>query len=122
KATTRLNALPVSGAWLPALFVLAAFAALPFTRPARPFLNFDLQTYGWQTSEPFVWLVAVSALAVFAVSFLKLRITLRADLITLIAGAGFLSGVGWLLVTSEPFGLGAILSLTALLLVMGNGL
>lgn len=122
KATTRLNALPVSGAWLPALFVLAAFAALPFTRPARPFLNFDLQTYGWQTSEPFVWLVAVSALAVFAVSFLKLRITLRADLITLIAGAGFLSGVGWLLVTSEPFGLGAILSLTALLLVMGNSL
>lgn len=120
--TTRYRALAVSGSWLPALLSLVAFGALPFTRPSRPFLDFAEQAYGWELGQPFVWLVAVFALLALAASFLPLKVTLRGDVITGLAAAGFLSGVGWLLVSSEPFGLGAILSLTALVLVMGNGL
>lgn len=120
--TSRFNSLAFSGAWLPALLTLVAFAALPYTRPARPFLNFAEQTYGWQMSSVFVWLVPVAALAALLFSLLRLRITLRGDLVTLTAGVGLLSGIGWLLVSGEPFGLGAVLSLTALVLVMGNGL
>ncbi len=120
--TTRYRALAVSGSWLPALLSLIAFFALPFTRPSRPFLDFAKQAYGWELNQPFVWLVAAFALLALAASFLPLKVTLRGDMITGLAAAGFLSGVGWLLVTSEPFGLGAILSLSALVLVMGNGL
>lgn len=122
KATSRYSSLSVSGAWLPAALALVAFFTLPYTRPARPFLNFDVQTYGMDLGSPFVWLVAAAALAVLVISFLRLKITVRADLITGLAAVGFLSGTGWLLATSEPFGLGAVLSLAALILVMGNGL
>ncbi len=118
--TARNGVLAVSGAWLPAALGIAAFFALPFTRPSRPFLNFELQTYGWQLTSPFVWAVLVAAVVALAISLLRLRVTLRADLILVAATLGFGSGVGWLLVTSEPFGLGAILALAALVLVAGN--
>ncbi len=122
KATSRYSSLATSGAWLPALLSLAAFAALPFTRPGRPFLNFTEQSYGWQMNDLFIWLVPVAALLVFGSSFLRIPVASRGDLITFIAGAGFVSGVGWLLVSGAPFGLGSVVSLAALVLVMGTGL
>ena len=122
KSTMAHSALRVSGAWLPAVLSLAAFFALPFTRPGRRFLNFGDQAYGVQLGEPFVWAVAAAALLVLLLSFLPLKITVRGDLVTLAGLAGFLSGTGWLIWTAAPFGLGAILSLTGLVLVMGSGL
>src|SRR5690606_2825536 len=105
--TYRNRVLAVSGAWLPALLSIAGFLALPFTRPSRPFLDFQNQAYGWQLGDPFIWLVLAAAALALLVSFLPLGIVRRADLLILIGGAGFALGVGWLLWTAEPFGLGA---------------
>lgn len=120
--TSRSTALRYSGAWLPALLAVAAFGALPFTRPGRPFLNFDLQTYGWQLGSWAVWGVLGAAVLALLVSFIPMSITRRGDAITLLAAIGFGLGVGWLLHTGQPFALGAILSITALVMVAGNGL
>src|SRR5690625_1482418 len=122
KGTMANSSLRISSAWLPAVLALVAFFALPFTRPGRRFMNFGEQAYAVQLDQPFIWIVAVAALLALLVSLLPLRITVRGDLVSLAGALGFASGVGWLIWSSAPFGLGAILSLTALVLVTGSGL
>jgi iron(III) transport system permease protein len=112
----------VSGAWLPALLATVAFLALPFGRPGRPLLTLDPQFYPWNLEGALLWLVLVGALGVLATSFAPLGTALRGDLVTLFGALGLISGVGWLIFTSVPFGLGALLSLAALVIAVGTGL
>lgn len=118
----RRPGLAVSGAWLPAVVAAAAFVLLPFGRPGRPLLTLDPAYAPWNLGSPWLWLLLGFALAALAVSVLPLKRSLRGDLLALCGGLGALTGVGWLIVTAVPFGLGALVSVAALIIVTGYGL
>lgn len=119
KANSRLS---LSGAWLPALISILGFLILPFGRPDRAFLTIDPVFQPWNLNSVWVWLVLLAAVVSLIFSVLPLKFALRGDLIMLSAAVGLMSGVGWLVYTSTPFGLGALVSLLALVVVMGYGL
>ena len=116
------SGLAVSGAWLPAALGVLAFVALPFGRPGRPLLTIDPQFYPWNLGSAPLWLVFAAALTALVLSLLPLRTALRGDLVALAGALGTAAGVGWLIVTSIPFGAGAFVSLAALVIVTGHGL
>jgi iron(III) transport system permease protein len=121
-AALRRNRLAISGAWLPAFVAIVAFLALPFGRPGRAFLPLDPAYYSWSLGSPWLWLVLVGAVAALALSPLRVPTAVRADYILAAGVFGFVSGLGWLLFTATPFGLGAVVVLLALLLVLGHAL
>jgi iron(III) transport system permease protein len=112
----------VSGAWLPAALAVAGFLLLPFGRLGRPFLPLDAAYAPWNLGSPWLWLVLAFALAALLVSVLPLRTAQRGDLVALFAALGLVAGLAWLVVTAIPFGLGALVSLGALLTATGYGL
>ncbi len=114
--------LRVSGAWLPALLALLGVLLLPFGRPGRPFLTLEPELFIWQLGSVWVWLVLAAALLALLVSVLPLTTPRRGDLLSLLALLGFASGVGWLIGSGTPFGMGALLSLVSLVVVAGYGL
>jgi iron(III) transport system permease protein len=121
-ALSQPRTLRVSTAWVPALLAAVAFLVLPFGRPGRPFLTFDPSLTPWQLGSVWLWLVLVGAVAAVIVSVLPLRITTRGELLTLFAAVGLVAGVGWLITSGTPFGIGALVSLSALVIVAGYGL
>jgi iron(III) transport system permease protein len=114
--------LRVSAAWLPALAALLAFLTLPFGRPRRPFLDLDYSLAPWQLGSLPLWLVGALALAALVLALLPLATAPRGDAIAAAGAAGLVLGAGWLIATSIPFGVGALLTLTLLVLVTGTGL
>ncbi len=121
-ADAHKSGLAVSGAWLAALVALVAFFALPFGRPGRPLATIDPQYYPWQLAELWLWLLPLCAALALVLSLLPLRTTLRADGIILLGALGLVMGIVWLVHTGTPFGLGALFSLAALVVVIGHGL
>ena len=119
---TRRNRLAVSGAWLPAAVAILAFLALPFGRPGRAFLTFDPDYYVWSLGSPWLWLVLVGAVAALAVSPMRIQTAVRGDLVLAAGAFGLVAGLGWFIVTTTPFGMGALVVLGALILVTGHGL
>lgn len=117
-----MRGLRSSGAWLPALFAAVAFLALPFGRPGRDFLTLDASLRPWALGSFWIWLVFLAAMAALFISFLPLKTTTRGNSLALTGVIGFCSGVGWLIATATPFGLGALISLLALVVVTGFGL
>ena len=115
--TYRANA-----AWIPALIAGASFLALPFARQGRSFWPLEPAYYPWEIGSVGLWLVLIAAVGSVAVSVAPLPTARRGDLLTLLAAIGFASGTLWLIVTRTPFGFGALLSLSALLVVAGYGL
>lgn len=111
-----------SPAWIPAGLAAVAFLALPFGRPGRPFLTFDPALHPYQLGSVWVWLVLALAIAALVISLLPLKISRRGEFLALTGLLGVASGVGWLISSSTPFGLGALASLLLLLVVAGYGL
>ncbi len=111
-----------SGAFVPSALAVLGFLLLPFGRPGREFLEFDAAFRPWALSSVWVWLVLIAAVATLVISFLPLRITQRGEALSIIASIGFVSGVGWLIATATPFGMGALIALLALVPVVGYGL
>lgn len=112
----------VSGAWLPAALAALGFLLLPFGRPGRPFLTLDPAFRPWNLGSVWVWLVLAAALAALLLSLLPLRATRRGEWLSGLGSLGLVSGVGWLIGSGTPFGLGALVALLALLVVVGYGL
>ncbi|UCH25308.1 MAG: ABC transporter permease subunit [Trueperaceae bacterium] len=121
-AVSTRRDLRFSGAWIPALIAGIAFLALPFGRPDRAFFTLDPAFRPWALGSLWVWLVLAFALLALIASLLPLRVTARGELLTVAGGLGLLSGVSWLMGTGTPFGMGALLSLIALVVVTGYGL
>lgn len=111
-----------SNAWLPAGLALVGFFALPFGRPGRNFWPADESLLAWRLADPWLWAVAVAALAALFAAFAPVPTARRGDLLTAFGSLGFLTGAGWLTVTGTPFGFGALLALLALVVVTGYGL
>ena len=119
---SRQQTFTLSGAWLPAALAIVGFLALPFGRTGRAFLAVDPSLRPWALGSAWVWLVLVAALAAVVISILPIRTDLKGELLTLSGALGLLSGVGWLVATETPFGMGALVSLVMLITVMGFGL
>ncbi|MCA9835735.1 MAG: iron ABC transporter permease [Trueperaceae bacterium] len=119
---STVRSLRFSGAWLAAALALLGFLALPFGRPGRDFFTIDASLRPWALNSIWLWLVFLAALAALIISFLPLKITLRGNLLAIAGAIGLFSGIGWLMVTTTPFGLGAMVSLLALVIVTGFGL
>ncbi len=111
-----------SGALPPAILALVGMIALPFVRPARPLWVLESPYYFWNLDSWVLWLLPALALAAIVVSLLPLRTVLRAEILTVLGSLGFVTGVIWLMLTATPFGMGALLSLAAFIIVIGNGL
>ncbi|MEX2536432.1 MAG: iron ABC transporter permease [Trueperaceae bacterium] len=111
-----------SSAWIFAAFSFVVFLALPFGRPGRPFLTIDEAYRPWNLDSPWLWLVPAMAIMAAIAALLPLEPIRRGNILTAAGATGFLIGVGWLMATSIPFGMGALLSLTSLLIVTGYGL
>ncbi|MFN2322598.1 MAG: ABC transporter permease [Trueperaceae bacterium] len=114
--------LAVSGAWLPALFALVAWWALPIGRPGRPFLTLEPDLYAAAIGHPLLWLTLAASAVALALSFLPLSTARRADLILAVGAVGLTAVVLWFMVGRVPFGIGALVVLSGLVLVLGNAL
>ncbi len=111
-----------SRAVIPAAIAAVAFLALPFGRPDRSFWPLDAGYYPWNLPGPWLWLVLASAIAAMAIAFLRVTVPRRGDMLSLAGGLGTLVGALWLVTSGTPFGFGALVSLTSLVLVTGYGL
>ncbi len=121
-ASTRARRTSVSSAWIPALVAAVGFLALPFGRPDRDFLAIDAALRPWAIGSVWVWLVLAFALLALVLSLAPLKVPVRGDGLTIAGALGLAAGVGWLIGSGTPFGLGALLSLLPLIVVMGYGL
>src|SRR5690606_29322391 len=109
----RRVGLSVSGAWLAAALAIAATLALPFGRPGRPFFTIDGELYALTVGGPHAWLLLVMLAATGAAliaSLLRLPTADRGDLVTVFGTVALVSAVAWLLLTSTPFGMGAVVT------------
>ncbi|HEX7005465.1 MAG TPA: iron ABC transporter permease [Trueperaceae bacterium] len=111
-----------SSAWIFALVGLAAFLALPFGRPDRPFFDIEPALRPWNIDSPWLWLVPLMAIVALVASFVPAEPPRRGNALAAAGLVGFVAGVGWLIATGVPFGLGALISLPALVVVSGYGL
>lgn len=111
-----------SPAWMAGLVALISLLVLPWGRTDRSLLEFDSKL---QVLNQAPWLGGL-LLAVVVVltlsSLLHLPLVQRGYALVGLGSAGFLAGVGWLVTTSVPFGVGALIVLTALLVMVGIGL
>jgi iron(III) transport system permease protein len=119
---TGRQRLAVSGAWLPAAVGVVGFLSLPFGRPGRAFLTLDPAYYPWTLGSGWLWLVLVGAVAALSLAPLRLPTAARADLILVAGASGLAAGLTFFLLTSTPFGVGAVIALGALVLVVGHAL
>ncbi len=69
-----------------------------------------------------MWVLLAATAAAFVLSLLPLPTWRRGDLVLAAGAVGFLALLAWLISTSMPFGIGAIVALAGLCLVMGNAL
>jgi len=111
-----------SSAWLFAAAAVVSFLALPFGRPGRPFLTIDPAFRPWNLGAPWLWLLAVFALLGVLAAVIPMSTVRRGNLLLLSGTAGVVVGVAWLMLTRTPFGMGALLSICALVVVAGYGL
>ncbi|MEX2542145.1 MAG: iron ABC transporter permease [Trueperaceae bacterium] len=111
-----------SSAWIFALSSLVFFLALPFGRPGRAFLTIDPAFRPWNLDGPWLWLVPLMSVVALAAALLPLDSTRRGNILILTGTTGFVAGSGWLIATGVPFGLGAVFTLAALVVVGGYGL
>lgn len=118
----RRDGNPVSAAWLPAVFALAALLALPVGRPSRAFLEIDASLYALALGGPLLWLLLAGTVASVAASFLPLPTARRGDLLVVTGSVALLALVAWLLLTGTPFGIGTLAALVGLTIVVGTAL
>lgn len=95
---------------------------LPWGRTDRSLLEFD-STLLVLNQAPLLGGVLLAVVVVLALSgLLHLSLVQRGYALVGLGGTAFLAGVGWLVATSVPFGVGAFIALTALLVMVGIGL
>jgi len=111
-----------SSAWLFAGAAVVSFLALPFGRPGRPFLTIDPAFRPWNLGAPWLWLLAAFALLAVLAAVIPMSTVRRGNLLLSSGAAGVVVGVAWLMLTRTPFGMGALLSICALVVVAGYGL
>ncbi|MEZ4631354.1 MAG: iron ABC transporter permease [Deinococcales bacterium] len=110
-----------SYAFIPALIALIAALALPLGRPGREFFSFEEEFYLASLAN-FLYLLPLSAGLALILSFMPLRKRLRGDFLSFFAILGFVVLCYWLISSKIAFGLGALISLVALMSVAGYGL
>ncbi|MFU8888947.1 MAG: ABC transporter permease [Trueperaceae bacterium] len=114
--------LAVSGAWLPAALAIVGWWALPIGRPNRPFLTLEPELYALAIGHPLLWLTLLAAVAALALSFLPIATARRGDLVLVAGVVGLASVVVWFMLSTIPFGVGALLVLAGLVMLLGNAL
>ena len=121
--TPRRNGLRFSGAWLPAIFAIVAWWALPIGRPNRPFLTRDPDLFATAIGHPLLYLVLFATLVALAISFISTLPTARRGDGVLAAGTVALGSlIAWFIGSSVPFGMGALVIFFALVIVLGHAL
>ncbi|WP_337870278.1 iron ABC transporter permease [Meiothermus sp.] len=111
-----------SSAWMAGLVSLLGLLLLPWVRTDRSFLEFNPNLLAMSTAPVLGAVLLAVALSLTALSLLRLPLVHRGYALVVLGSGGFLAGVGWLVATSAPLGLGALLVLVALLTVVGIGL
>ncbi|MFZ5991804.1 MAG: ABC transporter permease [Deinococcota bacterium] len=111
-----------SPAWIPGLVTLAGLLALPWARTDRSLLEFGTPLLVLNQAPTLGILLFTITSALALASFLNLPLVLRGYGLVGLGSLGFLGGVGWLVATSSPFGVGALLALSGLLVMVGIGL
>lgn len=111
-----------SPAWIPGLVTLAGLLALPWARTDRSLLEFSTPLLVLNQAPTLGILLFTITSALALASFLNLPLVLRGYGLVGLGSLGFLGGVGWLVATSSPFGVGALLALSGLLVMVGIGL
>jgi iron(III) transport system permease protein len=114
--------LAISGAWLPAALAIVGWWALPIGRPNRPFLTVEPDLYAVAIGHPLLWLTLLAAVAALALSFLPIPTARRADLVLVAGTVALTSVVAWFMLSTTPFGMGALLVLAGLVMLLGNAL
>ncbi len=114
--------LAVSGAWLPAALAIVGWWALPIGRPNRPFLTLEPDLYAASIGHPLLWLTLFAAVAALALSFLPVPTARRADMVLAVGVVALASVVAWFMISTTPFGMGALLVLAGLVMLLGNAL
>jgi iron(III) transport system permease protein len=114
--------LAVSGAWLPAALAIVGWWALPIGRPNRPFLTLEPDLYAVAIGHPLLWLTLLAAVAALGLSFLPMPTARRGDLVLVAGTVALASAVGWFMLSTTPFGMGALLVLAGLVMLLGNAL
>ncbi len=111
-----------SPAWIAGLTALVGLLVLPWSRTDRSLLEFDNKLLVLNQA-PLLGGVLLAVVVVLALSsLLHLPLVQRGYALVGLGSAGFLAGVGWLIATSVPFGIGALIVLTALVVMVGIGL
>lgn len=111
-----------SPAWIPALLALIALLTLPFGRTDRNLWEFGQNLLVLNLVPALGVFLLLSAVATLVLGVLRLPLVQRGFALVSIGGAATAVAVVWLMVSATPFGLGALLALSFLLLVVGIGL
>lgn len=110
----------VSGAWLPALVATVGWWALPIGRPARPFLTIDADLFAVALGHPLLWVSLLATVSVAALSWARLGISTRGDLLLAIGALATAATLAFFVTTSTPFGIGALVVLAGQTLALGH--
>lgn len=111
-----------SPAWMAGLVALVSLLALPWGRTDRSLLEFGPDLLVWGQAPVLGGLLLAVVVILGLSSLLNLSLVLRGYALVGLGGVGFVSGIGWLLATSVPFGVGAFIALAAILVMVGIGL
>lgn len=111
-----------SSAWMAGLMGLLGLLLLPWGRTDRSFLEFDPSLWAVSQAPLLGALLLAVTIGLTALSLLHLSLVYRGYALVVLGSVGFLAGVGWLIATSVPLGLGALVVLIALLTAVGIGL
>ncbi|MDX2008449.1 MAG: iron ABC transporter permease [Meiothermus sp.] len=111
-----------SPAWMAGLVALVSLLALPWGRTDRSLLEFGPDLLVWGQAPVLGGLLLAVVVILGLSSLMNLSLVLRGYALVGLGGAGFVSGIGWLMATSVPFGVGAFIALAAILVMVGIGL
>lgn len=91
-------------------------------RPNRPFFTFDPDLYAFALNTPLLWLTLAALVGAIALSFLRMPTARRADWVLVAGAIGLVAAVLWFVTTTTPFGMGALVVLSGLVIVLGHAL
>lgn len=111
-----------SSAWMAGLLALMGLLLLPWVRTDRSFLEFSSNLLAMSQAPVLGAALLIITVALTAFSLFRLPLVYRGYALVVLGSGGFLASVGWLITTSAPLGLGALVVLVALLTMAGIGL
>ncbi len=104
-----------SSAWTAGLVSLLGLLLLPWVRTDRSFLEFNPNLLAMSTAPVLGAVLLAVAFSLTALSLFHLPLVHRGYALVVLGSGGFLAGMGWLVATSAPLGLGALVVLVALM-------